>query len=85
LVAILTSVGRQDAAANRLRRGTTTEDNMSKIITIRAKAFTNEGVRENKVMVDGDTISVWDSVAGHYTTCHSLSKSAISRARKMAS
>jgi hypothetical protein len=76
----LREAGNQACAAH-----TANEDNMSKIITIRAKAFTNEGVRENKVMVDGDTISVWDSVAGHYTTCHSLSKSAISRARKMAS
>lgn len=42
--------------------------------TARAKAFSDEGVREHKIKVDSDgTVRVWDSVAGHYTTCHSLS------------
>lgn len=48
-------------------------------ITAKAKAFSNEGVKTHKMLVTGNTVSVWDSVAGHYTTCHSLSASAIRR------
>ena len=54
-------------------------------ITMRAKAFSGEGVREHRLAVDGDgTVRVWDSVAGHYTLCHSLSGAAIARAREIA-
>jgi hypothetical protein len=54
-------------------------------ITARAKAFSNEGIKAHKFSVDADgTVRVWDSVAGHYTTCHSLSKSAIRRILKLA-
>lgn len=57
----------------------------TKEITVRAKAFSREGVRSHKVMVYGDgTVRVWDSVAGHYTSCHSLSQSAQARIRKLA-
>jgi hypothetical protein len=56
----------------------------TKTMTIRAKAFAGEGVRSHKVQIDGDTIRVWDSVAKHYTTCHSLSQSAIRRIRAAA-
>lgn len=56
----------------------------TKIITVRAKAFSGEGVRQHKVMVDGAAIRVWDAVAGHYTTCHSLSAAAQRRIRKLA-
>jgi hypothetical protein len=54
-------------------------------ITIRAKAFSCENVKTHTVAVDADgTVRVWDSVAGYYTTCHSLSKSAQAKARKLA-
>lgn len=54
-------------------------------VTIRAKAFSGEGVREHKCTVASDgTVRVWDSVAGHYTACHSLSESAVRRVRKLA-
>lgn len=54
-------------------------------ITARAKAFSSEGIKTHKFAVDTDgTVRVWDSVAGHYTTCHSLSKSAEARIRKLA-
>ena len=57
----------------------------TKVVTIRAKAFSGQGVREHECTVDADgTVRVWDSVAGHYTTCHSLSKSAQDKARKLA-
>lgn len=56
-----------------------------KTVTIRAKAFSGEGVRANRVRVQANgSVSVYDSVAGHYTTCHSLSEGAIRRARKLA-
>ena len=45
-------------------------------LTIRCKAFSGEGARENKVLVEpgrNGAVLVWDSVAGHYTACHSLS------------
>jgi hypothetical protein len=54
-------------------------------ITARAKAFSNECIKSHKFSVDADgTVRVWDAVAGHYTTCHSLSKSAEARIRKLA-
>lgn len=54
-------------------------------ITARAKAFSTEGIKSHKFAVDTDgTVRVWDAVAGHYTTCHSLSKSAETRIRKLA-
>jgi hypothetical protein len=52
-------------------------------LTIKAKAFAGEGVRTNRVIVD-DTVRVFDSVAGYYTTCHSLSAHAVRRIRKLA-
>jgi len=58
---------------------------MDKIITARAKAFSSEGVREYKFMVEQDgTVRVWDSVAGHYTLVHALSDSAARRIRRLA-
>lgn len=56
-----------------------------KVVTIRAKAFSGGRVQEHECMVDADgTVRVWDSVAGHYTTCHILTESAQDRARKLA-
>ena len=53
--------------------------------TMRCRAFRDEGILENRVMVGADgTVRVWDSVAGHYTTCHSMARSARVRARQFA-
>jgi hypothetical protein len=44
-------------------------------LTIRCKAFSGEGARLNKVLVEpgrNGAVLVWDSVAGHYTSCHIL-------------
>jgi hypothetical protein len=58
---------------------------MAKQITVRARAFSGEGVREHRVEVEADgTVRVWDSVAEHYTLCHSLSPSAERRIRTAA-
>jgi hypothetical protein len=66
---------------------------MTKILTLRANAF---GIIETiKVQVTVETlpvtqdrvcglIRVWDSCAGYFTTCHSLSDSAKTRIRKLA-
>jgi len=54
-------------------------------ITARAKAFSGEAVRQHKFCVQSDgSVLVWDSVAGHYTQCHSLSKSVKKRIAKLA-
>ena len=44
-------------------------------MAIRCKAFSGEGVRENKILVEpgkNGRVLAWDSVAGHYTACHSI-------------
>lgn len=65
---------------------TKTKTSSDKFLRIRAKAFAGRGIETVKVMVSGDgTIRVYDSVAGHYTTCHSLTPHAIRRIRKTAS
>jgi muconolactone delta-isomerase len=63
---------------NQNKKMTTTE------ITARAKAFAREGVRTHRFQIEGETVRVWDEVAGHFTTCHSLSESAEARIRKLA-
>lgn len=55
------------------------------VITALAEAFSGEGVREHKMLVDDVNVRVWDSVAGHYTMCHCLSASAIKRIIRKAS
>lgn len=51
------------------------------------KMITNAfGKRQNhKVAVEGNAVLVWDSVAKHYTTCHSMSDAAKKAAIKKAS
>lgn len=55
-----------------------------KILTVRAKAFTGFGIETVKVRVDGTgDVLVWDDIAKHFTRCHSLSKSAQLRIKKL--
>ena len=61
----------------------TTKTNTETIITINCRAF-NGRLERNKVCVDGDTVTVYDSVAKHYTTCHSLSARDLGRIRREA-
>ena len=57
---------------------------MYKVITLKAKAFAGCGVESIKAMIDQDgKVVVYDDVAGYYTRCHSLSKSAERRIRKL--
>lgn len=55
------------------------------MVTARCKAFSAEGVRHNRCLVEPDgAVLVWDSVAGQYTRCHSLTFKALRRIRKLA-
>jgi hypothetical protein len=57
----------------------------TKTITMRCKAFSSAAVSVYRLGVSSDgTVRVYDSVAGHYTVCHSLGQAAIRRARKLA-
>lgn len=57
----------------------------TKIMTVRAKAFSGEGARSHKVQIDANgTVRVYDKAAGHYTTCHALSAAAVRRIRAAA-
>jgi hypothetical protein len=59
--------------------------NQNKTIQVRAKAFSDRGVEKISVSIDSDgTVRVYDSIAGHYTVCHSLSRSAQARIRQLA-
>ena len=54
-------------------------------VIARAKAFSNEGAKRHIFQVEPNgEVLVWDSVAGHYTTCHALSKAAMKRIREIA-
>lgn len=51
----------------------------------RAKPFTSEPVGEYRFSVESDgTVRVWDSVAGHYTLCHSLTSRSARRIANIA-
>ena len=60
------------------------EECTSIIVSARARAFSGEGIKTHKFLVSSDTVRVWDSVAGHYTCVHALSRSACARIRKLA-
>lgn len=63
---------------------TTTKTYSDNVITIRGRAF-NGKLETLKCMVDDDgTVRVYDSIAGHYTACHSLNDRTQGRIRKMA-
>ena len=49
-----------------------------------AKAFSGESARRYLFMIDGDSILVWDQVAGQFTSCHSLCESEQERIRALA-
>ncbi|HEX5444057.1 MAG TPA: hypothetical protein VFW87_09525 [Pirellulales bacterium] len=56
-----------------------------RIVTARAKVWSGRGVtRERFSVAPNGTVRAWDSVAGHYTTCHSMSDAAMARIRKLA-
>lgn len=55
------------------------------VLRVRCRAFSNEGVRWNNVMIANDgSVRAWDSVAGHYTHVHCLRGVAQARLRRLA-
>jgi hypothetical protein len=58
---------------------------VEKTIEARAKAFSGQNVKTHRFQIDANkTVRVWDSVAGHYTNCHCLSRAAKRRIVKLA-
>ena len=58
---------------------------MSTTIQAVAKPFSGHPRSTYTFRVDADgTVRVWDSIAGHYTTCHSMAPAALRRIRAMA-
>jgi len=55
-------------------------------ITARAKAFSGEPIQKYSFLVNPETksVRVYDSIAGYYTDCNSLSKPAKARIYKLA-
>lgn len=53
-------------------------------LTVSAKAFSGEGVRTHRVLVEDNDVRVYDHVAGYYTNCHSLSAGSQQRIIKLA-
>jgi hypothetical protein len=54
-------------------------------VTLRCRAFTGGTIARRPLLVDADgTVSVYDTVAGHWTTCHALSPTTCRRARRIA-
>jgi hypothetical protein len=54
------------------------------VVTVRAKAFGGRAEDVRCSVSPEGTVRVWDSVAGYYTTCHSMGKAAQERVRKLA-
>ena len=54
-----------------------------KTIQIRCRAFAGDRIKINRISVDdGGKVRVWDSVAGHFTACHSLTSRSIGKIAK---
>jgi hypothetical protein len=54
------------------------------VVTVRCKAFSTEDAQPYRCMVDvNGAVRVYDSVAGYFTTCHSLSPAAVARIRRL--
>lgn len=56
------------------------------VVNIRCVAFSGEAARTHRVRVDGPeaAVKVYDSIAGHFTSCHIMSEAAQARARRKA-
>lgn len=51
---------------------------------VRAKAFSNQPIQQYCFDVTGKQIRVYDPIAGYFTVCHALSKSAEKRILRLA-
>ena len=59
----------------------TNNEKKTKNIRATARAFTGQSRREYDMVVnlEDKSVLVWDVIAGHYSSCHKLSKSAKAR------
>ena len=58
---------------------------MSVEMVVRCRPWSREGVQRARVLVHTDgSVTVFDSIAGHFTGCHSLGESAVRRIRRLA-
>ena len=57
-----------------------TETTDTVIINRRCRAFSSEGVRMNRLRVEGETVYAWDSVANAWTLRHALGDAALRKA-----
>lgn len=57
----------------------TKETQTSVVIMARARAFSGQGMRYHNFLVTGNDIKVWDPIAGHYTSCHSMDAETLAR------
>lgn len=65
--------------------GTTIEVGSAVRVLARARAFSNQPIKQHCFSVESDgTVRVFDAVANHYTTCHCLSAASQRRIRKAA-
>jgi hypothetical protein len=59
--------------------------NQDVVVNVMVKPFSGQRRKMHRCMVSpGGTVRVWDSVAGHYTLCHSLSASDCLKAQSAA-
>jgi len=59
--------------------------NFVTLVKTRAKALADRGVCNVRCLVGEDgSVRVWDSMAGHYTSCHALREPAIRRIQRLA-
>jgi hypothetical protein len=54
------------------------------VVTIRTRAFSGHGVELVRCLVSGGEVLVWDAVARHYTSCHSMNSRAVAIVRRRA-
>jgi len=54
-------------------------------LVVRCRPWAHRMLVTARVAVESDgSVLVWDSIAGHYTRCHSLGASAVRRIRRLA-
>ncbi len=52
------------------------------LFTATAKSFSSARGPQ-KFCLDGDDLTVWDSVAEHYTSCHAMSSRVVARLKRL--
>lgn len=50
-----------------------------KEVTVRARAFSGQGIKSHRMLIADGAVKVYDPIAGYYTSCHSLSAASVKR------